>query len=125
MTDKEIKKAWNTMKKEIGKECPDIPAGFTMTAKQIANRTATFNCGSTKAYDELIAMYDRQGDWGKEMADWCKELKAKYGTPRNEAAAYMGMIESSKAFAKFRQAIGSVEICLEETGKEYMVRFTY
>ncbi len=146
MTDKEIKKAWNQMKKELKKEYPNVPAlghGFTMSGKQLNLRTATFLGASVLSYDWHIEYYEKTTirvmgyhSWTQEEKEKCKKenagyiaeymhLKEMYGTPENEVREYMRMIKESKAFKKFADTVGNVTLRFEETKDGYYVRFMY
>lgn len=147
MTDKEIKKAWETMKKDLKKEFKDVTAlqyGFTMNAKQIKNRTATFCATSILEYDAEIGQARRSLErvmgytaWTDEEKAGCKERterfvasieakKAKYGTREKEAGMYLEMIKNSNAFKKFSEAVGQAEMLVEISNEgNYMIRFVY
>ena len=147
LTDAEIKKAWDTMKKELKKEFKNVDGlhgGFVMNAKQIKNRTATFTATGWESYEERIAdyikghetvmTYDSWSDKAKqdhkvrteEKIAYTKAKKAQFGTIENEAETYFNMIQSSKAFAKFCKTVGKVEMHREKNADQCnIIRFTY
>lgn len=139
----DIKKAWNTMKKELEKET-GIAGGFTMSVKQIANRTATYLVCNNLSYereieyhraeDERVQGFETWTDKEKERAH-AREIEtierlerrlAEYGTKKNEANVAAEKIVKSKAFAKFQETVGStVWVSVEETNDAFYVRFNY
>lgn len=125
MNATEIKKAWNTFKKEIAKEIDlDLTGCCYMNQKQIANGTATITLGLDWSYDREIANHNRAIEgflkWdgenkergeryarehSEELAD-LEARKATYGTRENETKAKAEMITSSAAFKKLATTIG-------------------
>ena len=139
----DIKKAWEQMKKDLKKET-GISGGFTMNARQIKNRTATYSVCNIKTYDEDIAYYEAnnakvQGytTWTDEEKAGCaartaetvkeiQERKNQYGTKENEARYYEELIVSSKAFKKFEETVGEVKTNIELLDNfVYTIRFFY
>lgn len=138
----EIKKAYNQFKKEIEKEC-GIKYGFTMTVKQIANRTATYCSSTIVEFDNLIDQDIKTANkimtyntWTEEekinryneIMDEVKhlnELKVKYGTQYNRAVDTMNKIKNSKAFAKFQTEVGKTELSIETANDCWHIRFNY
>lgn len=125
MTNEMIKKAWNTFKKEIAKEIDlDLTGCCYMTAKQIANGTATITLGLDWSYDDEIACVRRDiayfSTWdgdnkerGQRYANEYREKlakiearKATHGTRENETSAKAEQITSSAAFKKLASTIG-------------------
>lgn len=149
MTNEMIKKAWNTFKKEIAKEIDlDLTGCCYMTAKQIANGTATITLQLNWSYDDEIAYELRQiehfSTWdgdnkerGERYIRECREKiaeiearKATHGTRENEIAADIEKITSSKAFQKLAAAIGVQSTGLDlgsysKTLKVYQLRISY
>ena len=147
ISDKEIKKAWDTMKKELKKEFKNTRAlhyGFVMNAKQIKNRTATFTATGCWEYDRFITYHENEikkvmsfETWtdeekqrskarDEESIEILKEKKATYGTIANEAKAYYEMIKNSEAFSKFSKAVGNAEMYIEKDNEGfYRIRFAY
>ena len=115
----EIKKAWNIFKKEIVKEGIDVGGNCYMTAKQIANRTATILVCSNMPYTEQIEREDKSLAQVMGYDSWTDEQKArskeshdvrvaiykrdmeKFGTKENELGVTLEQIKNSKAFKKF------------------------
>jgi hypothetical protein len=138
----EIKKAWEQMKKDIKKEL-GISGGFTMTAKQIKNRTATFCICNVIPYEEEIERLQRTMEKVQGYTTWTDEEKArskerdlqtlavyeeglaKYGTKENEAETVTAQIVNSKAFKKFQEEVGAVEWNTEQMDICYYIRFNY
>lgn len=125
MTANEIKKAWNTFKKEIAKEIDlDLTGCCYMNQKQIANGTATITLGLDWSYDREIAWYGRRiaefSTWDgenkergecyiKEYSEKLADLearKATHGTRENETLSKVEKITSSAAFKKLAATIG-------------------
>lgn len=115
----DIKKAWNNFKKDIKKEGLDLSGLCYMTAKQIANRTATILLCNAIPYEEeiertlkSIAKVQSYDSWTDEekarakkrdeetIAVYEAEMK-KFGTKENEAKVTSEQIVSSKAFKTF------------------------
>ena len=115
----DIKKAFNNFKKNIVKEGLDLNGRCYMTAKQIANRTATILICTDQAYEKEIERerksttqvmaYDSWTDeekarskasYDEKIAMYESEMK-KFGTKENEFKVTMEQIESSNAFRTF------------------------
>ena len=146
MTAQEIKKAFETFKKELFKET-GIKGGFVMNFAQIKNRTATCRVACLRSFDDELSAIERcreiidSTNWKTpeqkaadhkyydELASEIKEEKAQYGTPFAYARAKADRITGSKSFAKFVQAVGGVRVSAEiktEGGYEfYYIRFDY
>lgn len=143
MTDKEIKKAWETMKKELKKET-GLESGFTMNAKQIKNRTATFLACNNIPYSEEIERLERDCARVQAYDTWTAEEKArhkeytdgqierytkrmeKHGTKENELRNKHDMLVNSKAFKKFAANFDSVTTEFEtKENMFYYIRFHY
>jgi hypothetical protein len=149
MTTTEIKSAWNKFKKDVQKETGIDRTGCCyMTAKQIANGTATITLQLTWSYDDEIATRLRDveyysawdGDnkergerYAREYREKIANLearKAAYGTRENEVRSTAEKITSSAAFQKLAAAIG-----IQNTGidlgsyngslKVYQLRISY
>ena len=142
----EIKKAFEQFKKELFKET-GIKGGFTMSARQIENRTATYCICNLIPYEKEIAYhqnacervrsYDSWTDAEKDR--WCagaektiayyKDQLAKYGTKENYAAVMFETITKSKAYRNLCETFGGVRTYLEQkrnSGLDVMyIRFTY
>ena len=115
----EIKKAWNIFKKEIVKEGIDVSGNCYMTARQIANRTATILVCSNMPYAEQIEREDKSLAQVMGYDSWTDEQKArskeshdvrvaiykrdmeKFGTKENELKVTLEQIKNSNAFKKF------------------------
>jgi len=143
MTDAEIKKAWETMKKELRKEL-GIEGGFTMSAKQIGNRTATFLVCNNRPYEEEIRLANKDIEKVMAYTSWTEEEKArsrayneeriahytaemeKYGTKENELKVTHEAILNSKAFQKFAGNFETVTTEFETRENFlYYIRFSY
>lgn len=112
-SSKDVKKAWEQMKKELKKEFPNedgLHYNFTMNKKQIENRTATFLASVNHCYEG-------------EYAD--ADLIARFGTAMNEARTYLEMIQNSKSFAKFSSTVGNVRMTIESGKTCNNIRFNY
>ena len=143
----EIKKAFETMKKELKKEM-GISGGFTMSAKQIENRTATYLvCNlvpwekEIKYFEDACARVRGYSSWtDEEKARWCndyetitipwfKEQLAKFGTKTAYAENEINRVINSAAFAKFSAEVGGCRWEKEiktDSGIEYVyIRFRY
>lgn len=146
MTNQEIKKAWNQMKKDIKKELgEDFGYGFTMSAKQLENRTATYCIRLATTYEwDIHSVEIRDADimnWkvrdqedierqARIHAEYLEDIErirakiAKYGTKENEVSEITNKVVTSKAFKKFSDAVGNVE--WEPEAKDcYYIRFHY
>ena len=149
MTPTEIKKAWNTFKKEIAKE---VNFGMTgccyMNAKQIANGTATICLCCDIEYDveitrsratiERVNGYTSWTDEEKKRSEKnslesianYENLKATYGNRANEAKTKATEITSTAAFKKLAQAISIQHFETELVKKweglnQYQIRIHY
>ena len=143
----DLKKAFELMKKELKKET-GISGGFTMSAKQIENRTATYLVCNLIPYEKEIARikascervrgYNTWTDAEKERfcndyeQNWIPYFEKQiedYGTKENYANVIAERIVNSKAFSKFSETIGGVRYHLEskrESGLDVMyLRFNY
>ena len=124
MTANEIKNAWNKFKKEIAKEIDlDLTGCCYMTARQIANGTATITLQLDWSYDSEINYLRREiervSQWGEEQRERIDRItrekldriadiegrKAIYGTRNNEIKADAEKITRSSAFKKLADAI--------------------
>lgn len=142
MTNAEIKKAWEMMKKEIKKEL-GFEGGFTMSQKQINNRTATFLVCNTIPYETEIRRtqeiinrvmgYDSWTDTEKArskakseecIADYTARMK-QFGTKENEVQETLTKVTNSKAFKKFAGNFENVLAEVEEMQDCYYIRFCY
>lgn len=137
----EIKKAFETMKKELKKET-GIYGGFVMNAKQIENRTATYivcnlipyekEIEDAKYWDGVVQGYKTWTDEAKarrhseNMARIAtlEDMIAKYGTKMNEGKERITKILESKAFEKFSTTLGGVKTSTE-IKTDYGVDFLY
>lgn len=125
MTTTEIKNAWNVFKKEVQKETRiDLTGCCYMTAKQIANGTATITLQLDWTYeDEIANLLDNveyfstwDGDnkergerYAREYREKIAKLearKAAYGTRLNEVSNDVEKITTSAAFKKLAETIG-------------------
>ena len=124
MTANEIKKAWNTFKKEVQKEVKfDMTGSCYMNAKQIANGTATIALCNDHEYDYTINYYREEIKRVNSYTSWTDEEKkrseartlesireqesdkATYGTKVNEAKVKSDEIINSEAFKKLTKVI--------------------
>ena len=130
------------MKKDIYKEL-GIKGGFTMSAKQIKNHTATYcicnifpyekEIARAKGMDETVQGYEGWSDAEKanshksylEFIAMCEEKLAKYGTREREAREVAEQITNSMAFEKFQNEIGKVDWHIEQMDICYYIRFNY
>lgn len=143
MTANEIKKAFETFKKEVAKEC-GLKGGFTMSKRQIELRTATMLVNNIISFEEEIKRQEESDERVQGFSTWtekqkmnhheyCMEnirfyedLKAKWGTKANEFSMKKKMLEESKAFAKLQQAIGNITLTTElKDGMFNYIRFNY
>ena len=126
----EIKKAFEQFKKELKKET-GICGGFTMSAKQIENRTATYCVCNMISYEDEIAYHKRACDRVRGYDSWTEEEKARfisnaeetikyyegqiarYGTKENYARETVARIVNSNAFKNLANTIGDVRYCTE------------
>ena len=149
MTANEIKNAWNTFKKEIAKEIDlDLTGCCYMTAKQIANGTATITLQLDWSYDNEIACLLRDIEkfsaWdgdnkerGERYANEYREKiagiearKAVHGTRENEVKSDAEKITSSAAFKKLAEAINLRSYAIEPSRYSssmnlYQLRISY
>lgn len=125
MTNEEIKKEFNKVKKAMIKKDETLTGCFRMTAKQLANRTATVCLCNNIEYDDEIdmALYehmkvqaytswtDEEKARNKKEYDESiakkKERKAMYGTKENEAKKLAEMITGSDEFKRFQEMTGA------------------
>lgn len=142
MTNLEIKKAWETMKKEIKKEL-GLEGGFTMSQKQINNRTATFLICNATAYEDEIRREKETTERVQSYTSWTAEEKARqkeqadkntahylerlerYGTKENEATATLKQLLNSEAFKRFSGNFEKVAAMIEQKEACYYIRFYY
>ena len=143
LTNEEIKKAWETMKKEIKKEL-GTTYGFTMNKKQIENRTATACICNNISYEreiahaynsiERIQAYDTWTEQEKadnkerneQLIARYNEKLAQFGTKENEAITSLNQIENTKAYKKFVATMGGdVTMTIELKNDCYYIRFNY
>ena len=143
MTNNDIKKAFEQMKKELKKET-GICNGFVMNRKQIENRTATKTVTYAGEYDEVIEFYEKQIERVKGYETWTdeekgraierdlesinalKELKKEFGTKSNQVRITKERIENSNAFKKFEDTIGKTSLTIEiDADNCYKIRFNY
>ena len=145
MNATEIKKAWNTFKKEIAKEVDfNLTGCCYMTARQINNGTATITLCFNMTYDreidyhrkaiKRVNSYDtwtpeekkKNEEHNTERIAYYEALKAKYGTRADEAAAKYEAIANSKAFEKLSECIG-IDSYHVELNKDncYQLRISY
>ena len=132
MTANEIKKAWNTFKKEVQKETNiDLTGCCYMNKKQIENGTATITLVNNIEYNDEIEYqrksiekynnFDNRTDEQKKKHEAeCLEVianfehrKAAHGTKANEAQTMATQITGSVAFMKLYKAIGITAFELE------------
>lgn len=140
MTD--IKKAFNQFKKDLDVECA-ISGGFTMSQKQIANRTATYCVASTTEFREMINFFIREDYQVQGYNTWTVEAKQKaherhersiqlleeqealYGDRHGQAMHYLDKIRDSKAFARFQRTVGDTQLTIERAKDAWYIRFNY
>lgn len=138
----EIKKAFETFKKDLAKET-NIKGGFTMSAKQIKLRTATYLSTSLTPFEDQIARVLRDDErvqgydtWTDEekgrhhnealsTVAWYKERLEKFKTPRNLATYEMCSIVASEAFRKLQDEIGQISVDMEDKNGYAYIRFNY
>lgn len=147
MTNMEIKKAWEQMKrnikKELGKDYNGFNYGFTMNARQIENRTATFTISIAWSYERLMKYEQDRIDRVMADPDWSEEgrariiedakenmksiedRRARFGTKENEVQWATKTFENSKAFEKFQNTVGKTTWELETRDGFYGMRFYY
>lgn len=143
MTDVEIKKAFDTMKRKLAKEI-GISSGYYCKAKQIENRTATLLvCNDTpyeteieraQAIDERVQSYDtwtdaekaRSHEWSVKTIALYREKLAKYGTKSGELAATREALSNAEAFKAFAACFEEgVTLTTEQANGCYYIRFNY
>ena len=142
MTDVEIKKAFDTMKRKLAKEI-GIKSGYYCKAKQIGNRTATLCVCNDIPYEQEILREQEIDKRIQGYSNWCEDAKAcrhadavkriakyqaklmKYKTKSNEAKSVKETIERSKAFKEFADNFESATITTEEANGLYYIRFNY
>ena len=144
MTAEEIKKAWNTFKRELKKELPEAETvGFYMNVKQIKNNTATMCICGDISYEKQISYYEqaiakvnaydtwtdeekaRSTAYSEERIASYKARLAKYGTPMNECNVVGRQIINSRAFQKFANNFPSISTQYEEANGCYYLRVNY
>lgn len=147
LTPAEIKKAWNTFKKELKKEYKNeeqLHTGFVMNGAQIAKRTATYAAIMDTPFDECIARNNKETakimsfeTWSDESKQsrkeyyerinaWYESLKQEYGTPRAFAEHLLKMILESKSLEHFADKVGTTSLYIELSSDNcYRIRFTY
>ena len=149
MEAKEIKSSWNKFKKDVQKETGiDLTGCCYMTAKQIANRTATITLQLAWSYDDEIANRLREiesvSNWGEEQKERIERITSKYreqiaalearkaahGTRENEVMADFEQITNSKAYKVLAEAIGINYVGIEQTRYSsslniYQIRISY
>ena len=121
----DIKKAWNQFKKDIKKEGIDLTGSCYMTAKQMANRTATILICDNIPYAEEIKYTTAAIQKVCGFDTWTAEEKVrsikhhteqiakytesliKYGTKENEHKHTVESILRSKAWNAFTTAVGT------------------
>lgn len=116
MTAQEIKKAFDTFKKELNKET-GIKGGFTMNCRQIENRTATWLISRAESYEASIAEFEawaKKSDKfisaeGARRVEYFKAEREQYGTKENYIATMIDRMTGSKAFKKFCETVGNVK----------------
>lgn len=138
----EIKKAFTKMKKSLEKET-GLCGGFTMSGRQIANRTATYLVCNDWDFDYEISYYLKSDEKVQGYSSWTAEekenshertmqfvshlenLKKKYGTKMNQAKETLSILKNSKAFADFQKEVGETELSLELKNGCYYIRFHF
>lgn len=149
MNTNEIKKAWNTFKKEIAKEISfDLTGCCYMNKKQLETGTATILLCNDIDYDWEIARQRKSIDKVNGYDTWTAEEKknneercmarirseeadkAKYGNKANEAETKAAELTGSKAFKKLAEVIGLSTFDLEFITKyeglnAYQIRIHY
>ena len=146
MNANDIKKAWNTFKRELKKELDfDLTGCCYMNAKQIKKRTATISLCNCFDYDweieysrksiERVNSYDtwtaeekkRHEQYELDMIAYYEANREKYGKKSNEAKAKTEAITRTQAFKKLSECIGVCGVCLEldESEAIYRLRINY
>ena len=146
MTNAEIKKAFETFKKEVVKELSSygVSSGFTMSKRQIELRTATLIVNNIIPFDNEIkdaTETDKKiqgySSWSEESKEKthksymefienCQKRKALYGSKENELMETKKAIEESAAFAKFQEKVGKTTLTTElQNNFAYYIRFHY
>lgn len=143
MTNSEIKKAWETFKKEIKKELHLDYLGFYMSSRQINNRTATIRICNHIAFEteikrdqdsiEKVMGYDtwteeekmRTKAYYESTISEKKALMARFGTKENMLKMISNEIINSKAFQKFSEKFTSISTCFDEMDICYYLRINY
>lgn len=143
MTNSEIKKAWETFKKEIKKELHLDRLGYSMTSKQINNRTATICICNHIAFEteikrdqdslEKVMGYDSWTEEEKMRAKAYyestisekKALMARFGTKENMLRMISEEIINSNAFKKFSESFISISANFDEMDICYYLRINY
>ena len=143
MTNSEIKKAWETFKKEVKKELHLDCLGFSMTSRQINNRTATICICNKFSFESEIERDMESITRVMGYTSWTPEEKkrsvtstendiemrkaelARFGTKENEYAVISKEIIDSKAFQKFSEKFTSISTCFDEMDICYYLRINY
>ncbi len=144
MTAEEIKKAWNTFKKNIKKELPEAQyLGYTMSAKQIKNGTATILICNKIPYEDEIARTERSIIQVNGYETWTPEEKARnreyqeariesykrdlsrFGTKENELVSISNLIRESKAFKALSETIRVTSTTYDDMQNCYYLRINY
>ena len=144
MTAEEIKKAWNTFKRELKKELPEAQyLGYTMSAKQIKNGTATILICNKIPYENEIARAERSIIQVNGYETWSTESKAnheeyerrriesykrdlsRFGTKENELVSISNLIRESKAFKALSETIRVTSTTYDDMQNCYYLRINY
>lgn len=135
-TEMEIKKAFDTFKKELTKET-GIKGGFTMNSRQIENRTATWMISRAESYEASIAEFETWAkssdkfisEEGSRRVAYFKAEREQYGTKENYVATMIDRMTGSNAFKKFCETVGNVKFHKEISEYDGVMfvylRFTY
>lgn len=118
----ELSKAWNRFKRNLKKEVK-IDGCMSMTAKQIAKRTATIGLAVNYGnYNEVIRHAEdciAKGecfDWYSSMLERAKSQKKEFGTSMVRGLAIFNKIMNSKAWATFKEECDvSASMIVDET----------
>ena len=142
MTDKEIKKAFDTMKRSLAKEI-GIRSGYYCNARQIENRTATLLVCSCTPYEKEIERAKAIDKTVQGYTTWTDEEKAashnrflediarfqgkmeRYKTKGCEFLAVKRAVSESKAYNAFAANFGKVTMDSEIANNCYYIRFHY
>lgn len=118
----ELSKAWNRFKRGLKKEV-EFDGCMSMTAKQIAKRTATIGLAVNYGdYSELIhraESYIAKGEglsWWNGWLEMAKSQKKEFGTSMVRALAIFNKVMNSKAWATFKEECEfNVSMIVDET----------